>query len=235
MAPTTSAVIQRIESARAAHPAGRRWVLALSIVGLVTTGCDSGNSIAGHPTTIVSASASASSPATPTSSSSFPSPTTSSAAAPSVSDAPNPRRSLVPYRGARFSVSLPGKPTASSRQVPTAAGTVVLHFLEVDQGTARAYIVAYATYPRDASLNLDGAVRGAAASAGGRAADVEKIRYRGVAGRDFRVAGVPDRTVFQRILISDRRLYELAIAVSGKRRSPPAEYRRMVNSLRFKR
>jgi hypothetical protein len=142
---------------------------------------------------------------------------------------------LVPYRGDRFAVSLPGRPTAITRRVPTAVGKVVVHLLVVNVGLDQAYTFVYGDYPRGVPVDLDGSVRGAAANIGGRAVDVRRITYHGAPGRDFRIVGIATGTGFQRVLLVGTRLYEIVGVVGAKHaKTPPVLFARMVKSLRFR-
>jgi hypothetical protein len=145
----------------------------------------------------------------------------------------SPTSKLVAYRGDEFTVSMPGKPRTSTQRRSTAVGKLTLHLLVVD-GSSASYLVGYADYPRGTQPGIEGAVQGAANNIGGRAVNVKRINYRHAEARDFQIIGNPQGTVFMRVVIVGRRLYELAVEVpETDAKSPPPEFALMLESLRF--
>jgi hypothetical protein len=141
---------------------------------------------------------------------------------------------LVPYKGDRFSVSMPGTPVKSSQRVSTPAGPVKLISLTVEKSD-KAFIVGYTDYPTGTSIDLNGAAQGAAKNVNGRLADLQQVTYRGMPALDFRVVKAQGRaTLFQRVLAVNNRLYQLLVAVPGPDvKTPPPVYPLMRDSLTF--
>ncbi len=139
-----------------------------------------------------------------------------------------------PFRGDRFSLSVPGKPELSTKTIDTAVGKVKLHNAYVNVSSTVGLGVGYADYPRGSGFDFDFAVAAAAQQAGGRAADIKHITYRGVAGRDFRIVGkLNGFALFERIMFVGRRIYTFSAAIKNGGRTPPAIYTSMLNSFRF--
>ncbi len=142
---------------------------------------------------------------------------------------------LVPYKGDRFTVSMPGRPVKSSQQVPSAAGPVTLTQLIVEKdGTA--FNVAYGDYPAGIQIDLPGAARGSASGMKGKLADLKQTSYRGRPAVDFRIDNALGGTVtgFARDLAVDNRVYQLFVVVFGTDvTTPPPEYLMMRDSLTF--
>src|SRR6266536_3435805 len=142
---------------------------------------------------------------------------------------------LVPYKGDRFTVSMPGRPVKSSQQVPSAAGPVTLTQLIVEKdGTA--FNVAYGDYPAGIQIDLPGAARGSASGMKGKLADLKQTSYRGRPAVDFRIDNALGGTVtgFARDLAVDNRVYQLFMVVFGTDvTTPPPEYLMMRDSLTF--
>ncbi len=146
------------------------------------------------------------------------------------------RAGLVRFRGNGFSILLPGAPARDEVPVTAAGGkiTVTAHLLTVEIDRSHGYAFAYADYPQHAALTLEGAVRGAAAKVGGTAVDIKAVTYRGAPGRDFRVESANGFTLFSRILVVDRRMYQLEFVEQGFAGTvPPAQFITIERSLRF--
>ncbi len=142
---------------------------------------------------------------------------------------------LIPYKGDRFTVSMPGRPVKSSQRVSSAAGPVKLTQLLVEKdGTA--FNVAYGDYPAGAQLDLKGAARGSANGMKGQLADAKQVTYRGAPALDFRIVNALGGTVtgFGRDLVVIDRVYQLFVIIFGANvKTPPAEYLLMRDSLTF--
>jgi hypothetical protein len=138
------------------------------------------------------------------------------------------------FRGDRFSLTIPGTPELSTKTIKTAVGKVTLHNAYVSVSPTTGFGIGYGDYPRGSGFDLEFAVAGAAQQAGGRATDIKHIRYRGVAGRDFRIVGkLNGFALFERILFVGRRIYTFSAAVKNGGRTPPAAFSSMLESFRF--
>jgi hypothetical protein len=142
---------------------------------------------------------------------------------------------LVPYKGDRFTVSMPGRPVKSSQRVSSAAGPVTLTQLLVEKD-GKAFNVSYGDYPAGAQVDLNGAARGSAHGVKGHLADVKRVTYRGRPALDFRIVNALGGTVtgFARDLVVVDRVYQLFVIVFGNDvKTPPPEYLLMRDSLTF--
>ncbi len=154
---------------------------------------------------------------------------------PAPSTAATTASGLIPYKGDRFTVSMPGRPVKSSQRVSSAAGPVKLTQLLVEKdGTA--FNVAYGDYPAGAQLDLKGAARGSADGMKGQLADAKRVTYRGTPALDFRIVNALGGSVtgFGRDLVVIDRVYQLFVIIFGANvKTPPAEYLLMRDSLTF--
>jgi hypothetical protein len=142
---------------------------------------------------------------------------------------------LVPYKGDRFTVSMPGTPVKTTQQTASPTGPVTVTMLTVEQG-GRAFAVGYTDYSAGSQYDLNNAARGAAVFAHGRETDLHRVTYHGRPALDARIVNAAGGrgTGFLRLVVVDNRLYELFAAVDGANvKAAPVEYPLMRDSLMF--
>lgn len=142
---------------------------------------------------------------------------------------------FVPYRGDRFTVSMPGTPVEARQRVPSPVGLVTATVLTVEQDD-RSFVVAYIDYPAGSRYDLRSGARGAAAFMHGQEVDLHRVTYRGRPALDVRIVDAVggQGTGFLRLVVVDNRVYELLAAVNGRNvKTAPDEYPVMRDSLMF--
>jgi hypothetical protein len=142
---------------------------------------------------------------------------------------------LTPYKGDRFTVSMPGTPAKTTQQAPSPIGPLTFTILTVDQGD-RAFLVGYTDFPAGSHYDLNNGARGAAVFMHGQETDLYRLSYHGRPALDARIinAGGGQGTGFLRLVVVDNRLYELVAAVDGPNvKTAPVVYPLMRDSLTF--
>ena len=140
--------------------------------------------------------------------------------------------------GEGFSVKMPGSPKRQVITARTAAGPVPITAY-ISEAGEEGFSMSVLTLPKGVEGDLDGAVKGAADSVEGRLRDSTKTRYQGFPARDARIGDAADEngnkgTVFARVILAKRRLYQLQYVTGGADvKSPPAAYRSFVSSLKI--
>lgn len=140
--------------------------------------------------------------------------------------------------GDGFSVEMPGTPKRQVITARTAAGPVPITAY-ISEGNDEGFSMSVLTLPKGVAGDLDGAVKGAADSVEGRLKDSRKTRYQGFPARDARIGDAADQngnkgTVFARVILAQRRLFQLQYVTGGADvKSPPAAYRSFVSSLKI--
>ena len=140
--------------------------------------------------------------------------------------------------GDGFSVKMPGSPKRQVITARTAAGRVPITAY-ISEGDDEGFSMSVLTLPKGVEGDLDGAVKGAADSVEGRLKDSTKTRYQGFPARDARIGDAADKdgnkgTVFARVILAKRRLFQLQYVPGGADvKSPPAAYRSFVASLKI--
>jgi len=147
-----------------------------------------------------------------------------------------PRVSTLKGRG--FTVDMPGSPKRQVITAQTAAGPVPITAYISESGE-EGFSMSVLTVPKGVKGNLDGAVKGAAASVGGTLKNSATTRYQGFPARDARIANAADKdgnkgTVFARVILASGRVFQLQYVTAGADvEAPPAAYRRFVSSLKI--
>ena len=140
--------------------------------------------------------------------------------------------------GDGFSVDMPGSPKRQVITARTAAGPVPITAY-ISEGGEEGFSMSVLTLPKGVEGDLDGAVKGAADSVEGKLRDTTKTRYQGFPARDARIGDAADEngnkgTVFARVILAKRRLFQLQYVTGGADvKSPPAAYRSFVASLKI--
>ena len=140
--------------------------------------------------------------------------------------------------GDGFSVEMPGSPKRQVLTARTAAGPVPITAY-ISEGGEDGFSMSVLTLPTGVEGDLDGAVKGAADSVEGRLKDSTQTRHQGFPARDARIGDAADKngnkgTVFARIILAKRRLFQLQYVTGGADvKSPPAAYRDFVASLKI--
>jgi hypothetical protein len=140
--------------------------------------------------------------------------------------------------GDGFSVKMPGSPKRQVITARTAAGPVPITAFISESGE-EGFSMSVLTLPKGVEGDLDGAVKGAADSVEGRLKDSTQTRYQGFPARDARIGNAADQngnkgTVFARVILAKRRLFQLQYVTDGADvKSPPAAYRSFVASLKI--
>jgi hypothetical protein len=140
--------------------------------------------------------------------------------------------------GDGFSVEMPGSPKRQVITARTAAGPVPITAY-ISEGGEEGFSMSVLTLPKGVAGDLDGAVKGAATSVEGRLRDSTQTRYQGFPARDARIGDAADEngnkgTVFARVILAKRRLFQLQFVTGGADvKSPPAAYRSFVSSLKI--
>jgi hypothetical protein len=152
-------------------------------------------------------------------------------------DAPSTGDGVVLHKDG-FSVTLPAEASARTQDVPTKAGTLsVTLYLAPDVANGGTYVVAMSEYPAGASVDLDNAIKGAAANVGGKVAASQKGTYLGNPSRDAVItasASGQSVTVFGRFVQIGRKLFQLQYVVQkGDLTEPPPGFTDVVNSVKF--
>ena len=148
------------------------------------------------------------------------------------------RQAVKTLTGDGFSVRMPGSPKRQVITARTAAGPVPITAY-ITEGGEEGFSMSVLTVPDGVRGDLDGAVRGAAASVRGTLRTTTKIRHQGFPGRDARIAGAADAngnkgTVFARVILAKGRVFQLQYVTDGADvKAAPAAYRRFVASLKI--
>ncbi len=161
------------------------------------------------------------------------------AAAP-TSTAPTAAASAVPLQrlvGDGFSVGLPGKAESTTQTVPTEAGDIKIVLYTATDPDGGTFVVAMNDYPAGTTIDLDGAVRGAAANVGGTVRESAKTEFLGNPARDARYTAAPQGqpvTIWARIVQKGRRLFQLQYFVpkSGQV-DPPPVFDQVLDTVKF--
>lgn len=138
---------------------------------------------------------------------------------------------------AGFSVSMPGKPTASNQEVPTASGQIInhLYMLQLEQSV---YIVTYADFPRPTSdpamikAMLDRARDSATKATGGELKDEKEIKLDGNPGREWFVRFPSSLARARAYWVRNQRLYQ-AIVMMPEGKDADAERAREAMMAKF--
>ncbi len=161
-----------------------------------------------------------------------------------VEDVISPRAeelgSLQTLKGKGFRVDLPCTPVKSTQDAPI-KGLIkpAPMTLWTCEGPEVGYAVATVRLPRAVQGNLEGAAQGAAdALENGKVMKNKKTSYAGLPARDVRIEstwkGKPG-TMFGRVLVHDRVLYQVQGVVIGQHTTKPPElYREVLASLSFR-
>ena len=148
------------------------------------------------------------------------------------------RQAVRTLEGEGFSVRMPGSPKRQVITARTAAGPVPITAY-IAEGGEDGFSMSVLTVPEGVRGDLDGAVRGAAASVKGKLRTSTKIRHQGFPGRDARIAVAADAngnkgTVFARVILAKGRVFQLQYVTGGADvRVAPAAYRSFVSSLKI--
>lgn len=148
------------------------------------------------------------------------------------------RQAVKTLRGEGFSVRMPGSPQRQVITAQTAAGPVPITAYITEVGE-EGFSMSVLTVPKGVRGDLDGAVKGAAASVKGKLRTTTKIRHQGFPGRDARIADAADAngnkgTVFARVILAKGRVFQLQYVTGGADvDSAPAAYRSFVSSLKI--
>ena len=141
---------------------------------------------------------------------------------------------LQPMKAEGFRIGLPCVPTESVETETVGATRLSTSIWMCDAGES-AYTVSRTPFPRGVSIDLDGAVQGAADGVGGQVASSSSIRYSGAQGRDIRIETTYERqsaTVFQRMLVHEGALIQVqAVLLEEGAQEAPDRYDRMLESL----
>lgn len=144
---------------------------------------------------------------------------------------------LVPLDGNGFTVRLPGKATASKQKATSEVGVIPYTLYSARDGNGGTFVVAMTTYPKNAVLDLDGAVAGLAKALDGKVVANQKVKVRGHTARAVRItsaAGGTDATTFARTVLVGRRLFQLQYSVAGSNlASPPPIFAAVLGTVRF--
>jgi hypothetical protein len=148
------------------------------------------------------------------------------------------RQAVRTVQGDGFSVRMPGSPKRQVITAQTAAGPVPITAY-ITEGGEEGFSMSVLTVPEGVRGDLDGAVRGAAASVKGKLRTTTKIRHQGFPGRDARIADAADAngnkgTVFARVILAKGRVFQLQYVTGGADvTSAPDAYRSFVSSLKI--
>lgn len=140
--------------------------------------------------------------------------------------------------GDGFSVEMPGTPKRQVITARTAAGPVPITAY-ISEGGEEGFSMSVLTLPKGVKGDLDGAVKGAADSVEGRLKANTQTRFQGFPARNARIGDAADEngnkgTVFARVILAKRRLFQLQYVTGGADvKSPPAAYRSFVASLKI--
>ncbi len=136
----------------------------------------------------------------------------------------------------RFSVQLPGTPTASNDSTPTAVGKIELHLFTVTGDKGSAWIANYSDYPAaltklsNPNKILDGAMNGAVKGVSGTLKSKKTITVNGFPGREFEASAQQGLSFSGRIVLAENRMYQLtAVSVPGT--IPKSDVVKFFNSL----
>jgi hypothetical protein len=141
--------------------------------------------------------------------------------------------------GDGFTVEMPGSPKRQVITARTAAGPVPITAYISEGGEEEGFSMSVLTLPKGVKGDLAGAVKGAADSVDGRLRDSTNTRHQGFPARDARIADAADEngnkgTVFARVILAKRRLYQLQYVTAGADvKAPPDAYRSFVSSLKI--
>lgn len=148
------------------------------------------------------------------------------------------RKPVATLKGDGFTVVMPGKPKRETITAQTAGGPVPITAY-ITEGGSEGFSMSVLTVPKGVKGDLDGAVRGAASSVGGRLQDATKVTFQGFPARDARITGAEDSkgnkgTVFARVILARGRVFQLQYVTGGADvRSPPQQYTTFVSSLKI--
>ena len=131
-------------------------------------------------------------------------------------------------KGGRFAVSMPGRPTDSTKHVNASYGPVEVHISAVSLGDT-AFVVMYSDYPseylkaQDSKAILDDARDGAVANTQGTLLSELLITRDGNPGRDIKISVAEGKATSQdRLVLVGRRLYQLIVVTTVSRSNSPA-------------
>ena len=147
-------------------------------------------------------------------------------------------RALAPFQGDGFTVLMPGTPKRSEQTAQSAAGTVTVVLYTSDNRDS-AYLVGYTDLPAGATIDLPGAIEGAAAGVKGTVNEERDTTHQGFPARDARITNADGGngikgTAFLRVIDADDRLYQLQYIEAGADvKTPSADYPEFLASLKI--
>lgn len=135
-------------------------------------------------------------------------------------------------------IELPCVPARASQSAPVVGRTKPLPALTwTCEGPDSAYAVSTMRLPADVQGNIKGAAQGAAEAINGTVVLDKRATYAGSPARDVRIEGTRDGepfTMFGRVLVRDRVLYQVQAFALGKHTTEaPRLYAKVLKSLRF--
>lgn len=148
------------------------------------------------------------------------------------------RQPVKTLRGEGFTVRMPGSPARRVITAQTPAGPVPITAY-ITEGGEEGFSMSVLTVPDGVRGDLEGAVKGAAASVKGKLRTSTKVRHQGFPARDARIADAADAngnkgTVFARVILAKGRVFQLQYVTGGADvTSAPAAYRDFVSSLKI--
>lgn len=145
---------------------------------------------------------------------------------------------LAAFQGEGFTVMMPGKPERSEQSAESAAGQVKV-ILYTSESRDKAYLVGYTDLPAGATIDLPGAIKGAAGGVKGTVNDEKETTHQGFPAREARITNADDGdgnkgTAFLRVINANNRLYQMQYIEAGADVKTPSEnYPEFVNSLKI--
>lgn len=144
---------------------------------------------------------------------------------------------LVALKGDGFSIGLPGKAESSTQTVPTKAGKIKIVLYTATDAAGGTFVVAMNDYPAGTTLDLDGAVKGAAANVQGTVAESRATTFQGNPARDARYTATPQGqpvTIFARVVQKGQKLFQVQYFLPQKDlQQPPPVYDQVLGSVKF--
>jgi hypothetical protein len=147
-------------------------------------------------------------------------------------------KKVATLKGEGFTVAMPGKPKREVITAQTAAGPVPITAY-ITEGGEEGFSMSVLKVPSGVKGDLDGAVKGAASSVGGKLADTTKTTFQGFPARDARITGAKDSngnkgTVFARVILAKGKVFQLQFVTGGADvKSAPKQYTAFVASLKI--
>lgn len=136
-----------------------------------------------------------------------------------------------------FTVRLPEKAQESQQKATSEVGEIPFTLYAAQDGDGGTFVVALTAYPKNAVLDLDGAVAGAAKAIDGKVVANQTIRFLDHPARAARItasAAGQDVTVFARTVLVGRRLFQLQYIVQeANRAAPPPIFAQVLGTVTF--